>query len=517
MSPTPETPVTLQRIAVALYAACQAGLVGYSVHRWRMLRGGGAPAPAPPAPWWPPGAGPRVLVQLPVCDEPAVVSRLVAAAAALDWPRDRLEIQLLDDSGAAAAALGAEAVARARAAGVNASQVRRAHRHGFKAGALAAGLEVSDAEFVAVFDADFVPAPDFLVRTLVQFAEPRVGLVQARWGHLNRDANLLTRAQAVMLDAHLLVEHAWRQRAGRYLSFNGTAGVWRRACIESAGGWSHDTLTEDLDLSYRAQLAGWRFVFDPGVVVPAELPETMSAFRTQQHRWAKGALQTSRKLLPRVFRAPLPWPIKQEAFVHLTADVTYPLLLALATLLVPVLFGMHSPAAAWVIALHVAVVAGGTLPVALFLYRGQRLAGRRGARTLAEVAAALVLCGGLSWHLAHAVAEGLWGATGEFVRTPKTGSKTGSSNGSKTGSSPRPLQSRDLPSPAAARSRGAAGLPELALASWFTLAGLWAAGSGRSGATPFLLALSAGLGWVGLATRRVADTPPARGPAAHGS
>jgi hypothetical protein len=505
MSPTPETPASLQRIAVALYAACQAGLVGYSVHRWRMLRAGGAPAPAP-APWWPAGAGPRVLVQLPVRDEPAVVSRLVAAAAALDWPRDRLEIQLLDDSGDAAAALGAEAVARARAAGVNAAHLRRAHRHGFKAGALAAGLEVSDAEFVAVFDADFVPAPDFLVRTLVRFAEPSVGLVQARWGHLNRDANLLTRAQAVMLDAHLLVEHAWRQRAGRYLNFNGTAGVWRRACIESAGGWSHDTLTEDLDLSYRAQLAGWRFVFDPGVVVPAELPETMSAFRTQQHRWAKGALQTARKLLPRIARASLPWHIKQEAFVHLTANVTYPLLLALATLLVPVLFGTHSPAAAWVIALHVAVVAGGTLPVALFLYRGQRLAGRRGALRVGEVAAALVLCGGLSWHLAHAVAEGLWGATGEFVRTPKTGSGL------------RPPRPWVVPGPAAARpGGGGAGLPELALAALFMVAALWAAGSGRPGAMPFLLALSAGLGWVGLATRRAADAPAARGRAAHGS
>lgn len=489
MSPTPETPASLQGIAVALYAACQAGLVGYSAHRWRMLRGGGAPSPSP-SPWWSREAAPRVLVQLPVHDEPAVVARLVTAAAALDWPHDRLELQLLDDSGDAAAALGAEAVARARAAGVDAVHLRRPHRHGYKAGALAAGLRASDAEFVVVFDSDFVPAPDFLVRTLTWFVEPRIGLVQARWGHLNRDANLLTRAQAVMLDAHLLVEHAWRQRSGRYLNFNGTAGVWRRACIESAGGWSHDTLTEDLDLSYRAQLAGWRFVFDPGVVVPAELPETMSAFRTQQRRWAKGALQTARKLLPRISRAPLPWPIKQEAFVHLTANATYPLLLALATLLLPLLLGPHSPAGAWVIALHVGVVAGGTLPVALFLLRGQHLAGRRGTGAIADVGAALILCAGLSWHLAGAVIEGLSGETGEFVRTPKTGAGP-----------LRPPALGAAPAVVGSRHHGA-GLPELGLAAIFTLAAGWAVGSGRPVAMPFLVALSAGLAWVGLATRR---------------
>ena len=508
MIPTPETSALLQGLAVALYAGCQAGLVGYSAHRWQMLQGGGG-STSFPAVWWRTGASPRVLVQLPVRDEPAVVARLVAAAAALDWPRDRLEIQLLDDSGDVAAALGAAAVARARAAGVNASHLRRSHRHGYKAGALAAGLGASDAEFVAVFDADFVPPPDFLNRTLVHFGAPRVGLVQARWGHLNRDANLLTRAQAAMLDAHLLVEHAWRQRTGRFLNFNGTAGVWRRACIESAGGWSHDTLTEDLDLSYRAQLAGWRFVFDPTLVVPAELPESMAAFRSQQHRWAKGALQTARKLLPRLAHAPLPWHIKTEAFVHLTANATYPLLLALATLLVPVLLGARTLPGVWVLALHALVITLGTLPVALFLLRGQRLAGQRGARAWLDVAAALVLCGGLSWHLARAVMEGLWGATGEFVRTPKTGSEPGST-------ACAPMQRAGLdPAPAGLRG-GLAGLPELALAAVFTLVAVWAGVSGRPGAAPFLLVLSAGLAWVGvatLATRRLRRSP--RAPAAR--
>jgi hypothetical protein len=497
MSSTPATLGTVQGIAALLYATCQAGLVGYSAHRWQML-GRDRQPPAAPEPWWPDADPPRVLVQLPVRDEPAVVARLVAAAAALDWPRDRLEVQLLDDSGDAAAAIGATAVAGARSIGVHVCHVRRAHRHGFKAGALAAGLARSDAEFVAVFDADFVPPPDFLRRTLPRFGAPRVGLVQARWGHLNRDANLLTRAQAAMLDAHLLVEHTWRQRTGRFLNFNGTAGVWRRACIETAGGWSHDTLTEDLDLSYRAQLAGWRFVFDPTLVVPAELPESMAAFRTQQHRWARGALQTARKLLPRVFRAPLPWHVKTEAFVHLTANATYPLVLALATLLVPVLVGARTLTGHWVLGLHAAIVGAGTLPVILFLVRGQRLAGRRGARVPVDIAAAVVLCCGLSWHLARAVAEGVWGATGEFVRTPKTGAGGGDSA----------LRVRALPAAAEFRP-GLAGVPELALAAGFALVAARAAGSDRPGAAPFLLVLAGGLAWVGLATRGAGRGPVA--------
>ena len=490
MDPVPDPLALAHGLAVALYVACQAGLVGYSAHRWQML--GGSPGPsAPPSPWWSAEGAPHVLVQLPVRDEPAVVARLVAAAAALDWPHERLELQLLDDSGGVAAALGAAAVARARAAGVRVQHLRREHCHGFKAGALAAGLARSEAEFVAVFDADFVPAPDFLRRTLPHFASAQVGLVQARWDHLNREASLLTRAQATMLDAHLLVEHAWRQRAGRFLNFNGTAGVWRRACIDSAGGWSHDTLTEDLDLSYRAQLAGWRFVFDPDVRVPAELPESMRAFRSQQHRWAKGALQTARKLLPRVWASPLSFEVKAEATLHLTANITYPLLLALAALLVPVLLGAHTLPLGSVLGLQLAVVAGGTLPVALFLVRGQRLAGRRARDVWRDVPPALLLCGGLSWYLARAVAGGLWGARGEFVRTPKTGA--GPAGTARTGTPP---------AHAPVRAGAFEGLPELGLAGAFTVLAAWAGATQRPGAMPFLLALSAGLAWVGSATRR---------------
>jgi hypothetical protein len=469
---------------VGLYAIAQAGLVLHAAHRGPML----VPrfdVPPPCEPWWAEGEAPRVLVQLPVRDEPAVVERLVAAAAALDWPRDRLEIQLLDDSGEAASALGAAAIARARAHGVHATHLRRGVAQGYKAGALAAGLARSRAEFVAVFDADFVPPPDFVRRLLPHFAPSDVGMVQARWGHLNRDASLLTRAQAVLLDAHQLLEHAWRQRTGRFFNFNGTAGVWRRACIDTAGGWQHDTLTEDLDLSYRAQLAGWRFVFDPTVVVPGELPGTMDALRSQQRRWARGALQTARKLAPAILRSRLPKRVKLEAILHLTANVNYPLLLLLALLLAPALACTAMPSAPGSRALSLLLVAVSALPVVAFLAEGLRRAGRRLPGAALDLVAALVLAGGLSWHLTRAVAEGLWGPTGTFVRTPKSGA---------TGSSRR--------EPREAWRGDSAGAIEMALAAGFTTAAAWTAASGHAGAVPFLGSLALGLAWVGLGALR---------------
>src|SRR6266545_3009872 len=234
----------------------------------------------------------------------------------------------------------------------------------------AEGLRAARGEFLAVFDADFVPGRDFLRRTLPYFADPGVGMVQARWGHLNREGSLLTAAQAVLLDSHFALEHDARMRCGLFFNFNGTAGVWRRACIESAGGWSHDTLTEDLDLSYRAQLSGWRFVFDATIEAPAELPVDLEALKSQQRRWAKGSIQTARKLLPRLLRDALPLPVKLEALFHLTNNFAYPLLLLLALLLLPVLIGTaHAPSTA-VWALQLGVIVLGVIPVALFLAEG---------------------------------------------------------------------------------------------------------------------------------------------------
>jgi len=499
--PMESGPLVSHAGATALYVACQLALSAHALHRWPMVLSAGERDPEPPAPWWDPGEPPRVLIQLPVRDEPEVVARLVAAAAALEWPRDRLEIQLLDDSGDACAALGAAAVHAARARGVRAVHVRRGSPHGYKAGALAAGLARSRAGFVAVFDADFVPAPDFLARMMPHFAAAGVGVVQARWGHLNRDASLLTRAQAAMLDGHFLVEQRWRRRSGRFLSFNGSAGIWRRECIEHAGGWSQATLTEDLDLSYRAQLAGWEVAFAPDVLVPAELPDCMSAFRSQQHRWAKGAIQTARALARHLVAADRPWRVRRDALLHLTTTTTYPLLLLVATSLVPVLAGPARLPLASAIGAHLVLTLAGALPVGLLLARGARLAGRSRAHAAMDAAAALVLCAGLAWHLARAVLEGAFGARGEFVRTPKSGavvSAAGFAGPARV--------------PGASRLRAAELLLSLAAA---VLAG-FSLVRGSPGAFSFYAMLALGFAWVGSGAR-FGLRRPARARRASGS
>jgi len=244
---------------------------------------------------------PRVTVQLPIFNEMYVADRLIDAVCELDYPSDLLEIQVLDDSTDETTSIAALAVRRHAARGADIRYLHRVDRTGYKAGALEAGLAEATGEFIAIFDADFIPPKDFLKRTLPYFGtDSRIGMVQARWGHINQDYSLLTKIQSILLDAHFVLEHGARNRSGCFFNFNGTAGVWRREAIGSAGGWQHDTLTEDLDLSYRAQLAGWRFVFLPDVVSPAEVPVEMNSFKSQQHRWAKGSIQTCMKLLPRI-------------------------------------------------------------------------------------------------------------------------------------------------------------------------------------------------------------------------
>jgi cellulose synthase/poly-beta-1,6-N-acetylglucosamine synthase-like glycosyltransferase len=469
----------LQGAAGPIYALAQGALVFYTAHRWTQLRRH-TPVARPPLP--PEHALPCVTVQLPVYDEPQVVQRLIEAAAALDWPADRLEIQVLDDSDDETVTIAAATVARLRARGVDVTHVRRGGREGFKAGALAHGLAFARGSLVAVFDADFVPPPEFLRALVPHFADPAVGMAQARWGHLNRGASALTEAQAAMLDAHFRLEHAARAHGGLFLNFNGTAGLWRRACIESAGGWSHDTLTEDLDLSYRAQLAGWRFVYDDALVVPAELPSDMRAFLSQQRRWAKGSIQTARKVLPALFAAPLSARHKWEGALHLTANAAYPLLLALS-LALPVVLGappVLGPVPVW--ALQIALLLAGLVPVAAFLARSQ--AGERaGAATVARrVAAAMVLCTGLCLNNTRAVLEGLAGPVGDWERTPKTGE--------------RGTRGTRVPAPRDARF---AGRSELALAALFTVSFAIAAAHGETRALPFLAVLVAGFAWVGAA------------------
>lgn len=285
---------------------------------------------------------PRLTVQLPIYNERFVVRELLEAVCNLQYPRELLEIQVLDDSDDETRTILANAVREKRAEGVPIEYIRRSSRAGYKAGALQVGLERAKGELIAVFDADFTPDPDFLQRMVHYFADPEVGAVQARWTFRNRNASRLTRLQAMLLDGHFVFEHGARARSGRFFNFNGTAGLLRKAMIEDAGGWQHDTLTEDTDLSYRAQLRGWRFLYVPGIEAPSELPNDMASFQIQQFRWAKGLIQTGMKLLPEIARSGRSMAVKVEAFFHLSANLAYPLMLALAALILPAMLLRHA-------------------------------------------------------------------------------------------------------------------------------------------------------------------------------
>src|SRR5467141_4703803 len=288
---------------------------------------------------------PKVTVQLPIFNEMYVAERLLRSVSELDYPRELLQIQVLDDSTDETREITAACAEELRQRGFNVQRIHRTDRTGFKAGALAVGLDAAEGEFVCILDADFVPQPDLLKRTIHFFTDPKIGMIQTRWGHLNRGYSLLTRMQAIFLDGHLLLEQTARSRSGRFFNFNGTAGLWRKTCIDQAGGWQHDTLTEDLDLSFRAQLKGWRFVFLPWVVTPAELPVDMNGFKSQQHRWVKGSMQTSKKLLSDVLQARIPFHVKLEGALHLTGNTAYILTMLLTLMLHPSTGG---PQSGWV-------------------------------------------------------------------------------------------------------------------------------------------------------------------------
>jgi len=462
--------VTPSDLLLALYLATLAALGLFGLHRvWLCLRfRWDRPLPAAQAP----GELPFVTVQLPLFNERTVAARLLRAVGELDWPADRLELQVLDDSTDETRAIVDEEVAALVRRGLDAKVVRRAERTGFKAGALAHGQALARGELFAIFDADFVPRPDFLRALVPDFADPRVGLVQARWEHLNRDESLLTRAQSVLLDGHFVIEHTVRHDGGLFFNFNGTAGIWRRAAIEAAGGWQHDTLTEDLDLSYRAQLAGWRFVYRPLVTAPAEVPAELSAFQSQQHRWAKGSVQVARKLVGRIARADLPLRVKLEAFAHLTGNTGYPYVVVLAALLPLVACSDARLDARW----HLAAFCLCTLSVVLFYAQSQRPSGRSFARKLLDLPAAMALGVGMSVAQTRAVFEGLLRTTGEFVRTPKRGDAR----------APR-YRTRLSKLPAG----------ELLFALWFALGLVRAVQQQLWGSLPFLGLFFAGFAWVG--------------------
>jgi cellulose synthase/poly-beta-1,6-N-acetylglucosamine synthase-like glycosyltransferase len=364
---------------------------------------------------------PTVTIQLPLFNEASVAVRLLECVSKIEYPLASLEIQVLDDSTDETGRLLQPTIARLQAAGLDIVYLHRSNRVGYKAGALDAGLKVAKGELIAMFDADFLPEPDFLRRLVPHFTDPRVGMVQGRWGHLNREESFYTRVGALMLDGHHVVENRVRHAAGWLFNFAGTGGMWRKSAIETSGGWQHDTLTEDLDLSYRAQLAGWKFVYREDVVVPAELPDDVMAFRAQQFRWAKGTVQTRRKLLGRLLRSDIPLGAKAEAFFHLSPHVAYPLTMILSVLLLPTMAVTRGFDFWTLVLIDLPLFLGTTGSLAAFYAISQSHQGRRPWDGLKDVPALLISGVGLTPLLTRALFDGQRHMAGEFVRTPKKG------------------------------------------------------------------------------------------------
>ena len=357
---------------------------------------------------------PQVTVQLPIYNERFVVNRLIEAIVQMEYPRDRLEIQVLDDSTDDTVQIVSRAVARQRASGYDITHISRKNRQGYKGGALEHGLISAKGEFIAIFDADFLPPPDFLEKIVPYFADsPETGCLQARWGHINRESSWLTRAQATGIDGHFIIEQESRSEKGVFLNFNGTAGIWRRACIEDAGGWHHDTLTEDLDLSYRAQLRGWRIRYLPHISAPAELPAHINAYKRQQFRWAKGSIQTAIKTLGVLWRSPNPTVVKIEGTIHLTNYAVHPLMLLNLILTLPLMINrsLHL----WLIPVFTIAAIG-----PWFMYwMAMREQGRGYQERLSNLVMLVFLGTGLSLNNTRAVGEALLGKQSSFLRTPK--------------------------------------------------------------------------------------------------
>ena len=441
-----------------------------------------------------PATLPHVTIQLPLYNEATVVARLLEQTSRMAYPREKLEIQVLDDSTDESRQMARAKVmqlrdnppaltdgARAEWDGeLDIVYIHRVDRTGYKAGALDEGLRVAKGELVAIFDADFSPPETFLRDLVPHFVgeeNAKVGMVQARWGHMNRDSSWLTRVQALMLDGHHLVENRARHAAGWLFNFSGTGGMWRKTAIEQSGGWQHDTLTEDLDLSYRAQMAGWGAVYRENVVSPAELPEDVSAFRAQQFRWAKGTVQTARKLMKRVMTSPdLTIGQRVEAFFHMTPHFAYPLMVLLSVLLLPALILMPATSTGTMLLVDLPLCIGTTGSLLAFYAMAEAAQGRNRLHALKTLPALLALGAGLAPHLSKAVFEGLRSMSGEFVRTPKHGELASSRN----------------------RYRARADIPtvELALCMLSFASVIASLQTGHWFATPFAMLFTIGYGYV---------------------
>ena len=364
---------------------------------------------------------PRVTIQLPMYNEMYVAERLIDAVVKMDYPRELLEIQVLDDSTDETVAIASRRVNYYKDQGLDISYLHRQNRQGYKAGALEEGMKVAKGEFIAVFDADFVPHKHFLMNTIHFFTAPQVGMVQMRWSHLNRNFSLITKLQSIFLDGHFVIEHTARNRSGRFFNFNGTAGIWRKTAISAGGGWQHDTLTEDLDLSYRTQMKGWQFIYLPEYSVPAELPVDIVAFKAQQHRWAKGSIQTAKKLLPKIFKAHLPLHVKVEAFFHLAANMAYLLMVPLSISILPVVIFRRDLNWNQMIIYDVPLFLMATASVSALYIVSQKELYSDWTSTFKYLPLLMGLGIGLSVNNSFAVIEALRNKESEFVRTPKFG------------------------------------------------------------------------------------------------
>ncbi|HLJ22989.1 MAG TPA: cellulose synthase family protein [Candidatus Acidoferrales bacterium] len=395
-------------------------LAAYGMHRYYLVYAyykhrQNVPGPPPEITEWP-----KVTIQLPIYNERYVIERLVDAVARFDYPRELLDVQVLDDSTDETQEVARACVERYQALGFPIHYLHRTDRTGYKAGALAEGLNSATGEFVAIFDADFLPSPDFLRRTIPYFTDPKIGMVQGRWTYLNRHYSALTEVETILLDGHFVMEHGARSRAGSFFNFNGTAGVWRRRVIDEAGGWQHDTLTEDTDLSYRAQLIGWKFLYLPDVECASELPVEMNAFKAQQARWAKGLMQTAKKILPRVMRSSESAQIKWESVFHLTANISYPFMVVLSTLLLPAMIVRFYQGWFQMLFIDLPLFIASSCSISGFYLTSQRvLYPKTWKRSILYMPFVMAVGIGLSVRNAKAVLEAIFGVQSEFVRTPK--------------------------------------------------------------------------------------------------
>ena len=395
-------------------------LAMYGIHRYQLVYNyfknrKNVPGPPPEIASWP-----TVTVQLPIYNERYVIERLIDTVAQFDYPRELLDIQVLDDSTDQTQAVARDCVDRYRALGVPITYIHRDNREGYKAGALQEGLKTATGEFVAIFDADFIPPADFLRRTVPYFVDPKLAMVQTRWSYVNRNYSTLTEVEAIMLDGHFAIEHSSRFRSGLFFNFNGTAGIWRRSAIEDAGGWQHDTLTEDTDLSYRAQIRGWQFLYLPEIDCPSELPVEMNAFKAQQARWAKGLMQTAKKILARVIRADVPFAVKAEAFFHLTANISYPLMVVLSIILLPAMIVRFYQGWFQVLVIDLPLFLASTCSISSFYLSAERaFYPKTWKRTFWYLPFVMAVGIGLSVRNAVSVIEAILGVKSEFVRTPK--------------------------------------------------------------------------------------------------